>query len=59
MERDIQTKESSLAKLDKELATKYEDGNVPEEFFEKYEKLKTELASLHKEWEALYLDLES
>lgn len=59
VERDIQTKESSLAKLDKELATKYEDGNVPEEFFEKYEKLKTELASLHKEWEALYLDLES
>ena len=59
VERDIQTKESSLAKLDKELATKYEDGNVPEEFFKKYEKLKTELASLHKEWETLYLDLES
>lgn len=59
VERDIQTKESSLAKLDKELATKYEDGNVPEEFFEKYEKLKTEVAALHEEWEALYLDLES
>lgn len=59
VERDIQTKESSLAKLDKELASKYEDGNVPEEFFKKYEKLKTELASLHKEWETLYLDLES
>lgn len=59
VERDIQTKESSLAKLDKELATKYEDGNVPEEFFEKYEKLKTEVAALHEEWETLYLDLES
>lgn len=59
VERDIQTKESSLAKLDKELASKYEDGNVPEDFFKKYEKLKTELASLHKEWETLYLDLES
>lgn len=59
VERNIQTKESSLAKLDQELATKYEDGNVPEDFFKKYEKLKTELVALNKEWEELYLELES
>lgn len=59
VERDIQTKEASLIKMDKELATKYEEGNVPEEFFKKYEKLKSKLASLNAEWEELYLDLES
>src|SRR5699024_7206991 len=37
VEREIQKLENSIAKLDKELITKYQDGNVPEEYFKKYE----------------------
>ena len=59
VEREIQKLENSIAKLDKELITKYQDGNVPEEYFKKYELNQKSLASLNKEWEELYLKLES
>lgn len=59
VERDIQKLESILAKMDNELATKYADGDVPEDFFNKYESSQKELKTLNKEWEELYLELES
>lgn len=59
VERDIQKLESILAKMDKELATKYADGDVPEDFFNKYESSQKELKTLNKEWEELYFELES
>lgn len=59
VERDIQKLESILAKMDKELATKYADGDVPEDFFSKYENSQKDLKNLNKEWEELYLELES
>lgn len=59
VESEIAKLETSIAKRDKELLEKYQDGNVPEDFFKKYEALKSKLKKFHNEWEELYLDLES
>lgn len=57
IEREIEKLEASIAKKDKELLDKYQDGDVPEDFFKKYEALKTKLNTFHNEWEDLYLEL--
>lgn len=57
VEREIEKLEASIAKKDKELLNKYQDGEVPEGFFEKYEALKSKLKKFHNEWEELYLEL--
>lgn len=58
VEREIEKNETSIAKMDKDLLEKYQDGEVPEDFFEKYQTIKKELEILHEEWEELYLELE-
>lgn len=58
IERDIQTLEAEIKRLDQDLANNPESLSTQDDFYKKYEDKKSSLESLMGEWESVSFDLE-
>ena len=58
IERDIQTLEAEIKRLDQDLANNPELLSTQDDFYKKYEDKKSSLESLMEEWESVSFDLE-